>query len=128
MVKDARVTIPTTTPKGNLRILFSDADVVNRSQRALLSRNRMVGLTQLISMMNQEHANGWLYITLLGPGRTAFVQDKVLPSLPSSVANVIDPSRTQNRLTLRTGSSLHQQAIPVDYVISGSQTVVVRVK
>jgi hypothetical protein len=128
MVKDARVTIPATTPKGNLRILFSDADVVNRSQRMLLSRNRMVGLTQLISMMNQEHANGWLYITLLGPGRTVFVQDNVLPSLPSSVANVIDPRRTQNRLTLRTGSSLHQQAIPVDYVISGSQTVVVRVK
>ena len=128
LVKDARVTIPATAPKGDLKILLSDADVVNRSQRFLLARNRMAGLTQLISMMNQEHANGWLYITLLGPGPTAFVQDKILPSIPSSVANVIDPSRTQNRLALRMGSSLHQQAIPVDYVISGSKTVVLRVK
>ena len=128
LVKDARVTIPVAAPKGNLQILLSGADAVNRSQRFLLARNRMAGLTQLISMMNQEHANGALYITLLGPGPTAFVQDKVLPSIPSSVANVIDPSGTQNRVALRRRSSLHQQAIPVDYVISGSKTVVVRVK
>ncbi len=128
LVKDVQVTIPATAPKGDLRIVFSDAEMVNRSQSLLLAGNRMPGLSQLISTINQERANGRLYITLFKPSPTAFVEDKVLPSIPSSVANVIDPGRNQNRLTMQHESSIQQESIPVDYVISGSQIVVVTVR
>lgn len=128
LVKDVQVTIPATAPKGDLRIVFSDAEMVNRSQNMLLASNRVPGLSQLISMINQERANGRLYITLLKPSPTAFVEDKVLPSIPSSVANVIDSGRTQNRLTIQHESSIQQESIAVDYVISGNQAVVVTVR
>ncbi len=128
LAKDVQITIPATAPKGDLRILFSDAEMLNRSQNMMLAANRVPGLNQLISMINRERANGRLYVTLLQPSPTAFVEDKVLPSIPSSVANVIDSGRVQNRLTMLNESAIQQESIPVDYVISGSQTVVVTVK
>ncbi len=128
IVKDVQMTIPATARKGDLRVLFSDADMVNRSHNMVLASTRIPGLNQIISVMNRELANGRLYVTLLQPSPTAFVEDKVLPSIPSSVANVIDSGRVQNRLTILNESSVQQESIPVDYVVSGSQTVVVTVK
>ncbi len=128
LVKDVQMTIPATAPKGDLRILFSDAEMVNRSHNLALASNRVPGLNQIISILNRERANGRLYVTLLQPSPTAFVEDKVLPSIPPSVANVIDSGRIQNRLTILNESSIQQESIPLDYVISGSQTVVVTVK
>ncbi len=127
-VKDVSLTIPVTAPKGDLRVVFSDPDMVNRSISPHLNSNRLPGLNEIISMMNREQGNGRLFMTVLEASPTGYVEDKVMPQLPASVANVIDPNRSQNRLLLANESTILQQAIPVDYVVSGNQSVVVRVK
>lgn len=127
-VKDVALTIPMAAAKGNLRIVFSDPDVVNRGFNPQPNTNRLPGLNEMISMLNREQGNGRLFMTVLEASPTGYVEDKVMPQLPASVANVIDPNRAQGRLLIMNESAILQQAIPVDYVVSGNQSVVVRVK
>jgi hypothetical protein len=128
VAKDFRLRIPVTTPKGQLRLQFSDPDYLNRLH-TFLQQNRAPGLDEIISLLNKERANGQIFVSLLQPSPTAFIDDKVLPSIPSSVAGVIDTGRSSGRrLTLMGESALHQESIPVDYVVSGYQTVSVTVK
>lgn len=128
LVKDVQVQVPANAARGDLRILLSDAEFVNRPNVMMQATNRAAGLNQVISMINRECANGRLYISLLQSSPTAIVEDKVMPSIPSSVANVIDPSKIPGRVTMQYESSMQQESIPVDYVISGSQTITVTVK
>jgi hypothetical protein len=128
VVKDVQLTIPMTAPRGDLRIVFSDPDLVNRAGALLANPARPFSLNEIISLLNREYGNGRLYVTVLQASPTGYIEDKVMPQLPASVANVIDPNRSQNRLALTYESTILQQAIPVDYVITGNQSVVVRVK
>ena len=43
--------------------------------------------------MNQERSNNKLYVSLVEASPTAYVDDKTLPSLPSSVLNVMQAGR-----------------------------------
>ncbi len=127
-VLDVKLRVPTNAPKGEMRVQFSDADYVNRYSSFLLQQNRAPGLKEIVALLNREHSNGQLFITMLHATPTAFVEDKVLPSIPSSVASVMDSGRVQNRLTMMGESSLQQESIPVDFMVSGNQTIVVTVK
>ena len=60
---------------------------------------------------------------------TLFYEDKTLPSLPASVANVMQTGRAGNRRYLMWGeSALEQAAIPFDLVINGSYALAIEVK
>jgi hypothetical protein len=128
VAKDMKFRIPVTAPKGELRLQFSDADNMNRWSNILMQQNKMPGLSEIVSMLNRERSNGQIYVSLLQTAPTAFVDDKILPSIPASMASVIDHGRIQGRLTLTNETVLLQDAIPVDYVISGVQTVTITVK
>lgn len=128
VTKDLKFRIPATTPKGDLRLQFSDADNVNRWSNIMLQQNKMPGLTEIVSVLNRERSNGQIYVSLLQMAPTAFVDDKVLPSIPASMASVIDHGRIQGRLMVTQETALKQDSIPVDYVISGVQTVTITVK
>jgi hypothetical protein len=128
VAKDLKFRIPATAPKGDLRLQFSDADYINRFSNYLLQQNKAPGLNEIISLLNRERSNGQLYVSLLQSAPTAFVEDKMLPSIPASVASVIDPGRVQGRMTMMGETALQQEAIPLDYVISGIQMVTITVK
>jgi hypothetical protein len=127
ITKDFKMRVPMTAPRGELRIQFSDADFVNRYYSFMLAQNRAPGLTQIINLLNQERANSSLFITMMQTTPTVFIEDKIMPSIPSSVASVIDTGKS-NRLTASGESMLAQMTIPVDQVLSGFQTVSVTVK
>jgi hypothetical protein len=128
ITKDFKLRIPVNAPKGDLRIQFSDADFVNRYHNFLLMQNRAQSLGQIVNLLNDEKANGQLFITMIQTSPSALVQDKILPSIPSSVASVLDSARATNRLAMTAESVVAQETISLDHVLSGVQTVTVTIK
>ncbi len=127
--REFQVKIPAGLPKGDHRILLSDADTLNRIQSAAGRANRFIDLNRTISLINQERANNKVYVSLLLAGPTVYYDDKVLPSLPGSVLNVMQSGPPANRsfVTSRE-TTIEQTSIPFDYVINGSYSLTVTVK
>ncbi|HVP00397.1 MAG TPA: hypothetical protein VMT15_20135 [Bryobacteraceae bacterium] len=127
--RDVRVKIPAGMAKGEQRILFSDADTLNRMQNAAVLGNRYMDIPETISLLNQERGNNQVYVSLVEGRPTYYADDKTLPSLPSSVLNVLQAERTATRALMGTPESAKQQlAIPFDQMISGSYSLRISVK
>ncbi len=127
--RDFEITLPENIGKGEHRILLSDADTVNQIQSFAGSRNHYIDIPQSISLINQERSNNKLYVSLLDASPTAYYDDKTLPSLPSSVLNVMQAGRASSRAMLTAPESASEQlALPFDYVVSGSYSLRVNVR
>ena len=66
----------------------------NRTQALAITSQPLYGCPQLVSLLNQERSNNKLYVSLVDSNPTAYFEDKMLPSLPSSVMNVMQAGRT----------------------------------
>ncbi|MBM3774936.1 MAG: hypothetical protein FJW37_07185, partial [Acidobacteria bacterium] len=123
------VKLPAGLPRGDHRILLSDADTLNRIQSLAGFSNRFIDLPQTVSLINQERSNSQLYVSLLQASPTAYYDDKTLPSLPGSVLNVMQAGRASSRALVTSAESASvQAAVPFDYVISGSFSLKINVK
>jgi len=126
-VRQIPVKIPTSTPKGMLRILVSDGDTLDHMRR-MGPGGRRLDLASTIALLNKEHSNDNLYVSLLEANPQAMVEDKVMPGLPLSVMNVMDGMRGTQDMIVTGESSVNEASTPLDYVISGSQLITIRVK
>ena len=127
--RDFTLKLPPGITKGDHRILLSDADVANRTQSLATATNRYMDVPQLVSLLNQERSNNKLYVSLVASNPTAYYEDKTLPSLPSSVLNVMQAGRTTTQTMLTSPESASEQmSLPFDYVVNGSYTLRVTVK
>jgi hypothetical protein len=127
--REIRVKIPARLPKGEHRILLSDADTLNRMQSAAGALNRYLDLKETVSLLNQERSNNKLYVSLVEARPTVYSDDKTMPSLPASVLNVMQSGRAGSRTFLTAQeSAAEQMAIPFDLVISGAQSLRIVVK
>jgi hypothetical protein len=127
--RDVRVKIPAGTPKGDQRILFSDADTLNRMQNAAVLGNRYMDIPETISLLNQERGNSQIYVSLVEGRPTYYADDKTLPSLPASVLNVLQAERTSTRVLVGSAETTKEQlAIPIDQMVSGSYSLRINVK
>jgi hypothetical protein len=127
--RDFTLKIPPGLPKGEHRILLSDADTLNRMQSVAGMSDRFMDIPQTISLINQERSNNKVYISLVEPHPTVFFEDKTLPSLPASVVNVMQTGRTASRhLVSSSESAVEQGSIPFDLMIDGSYSLRVTVK
>jgi len=127
--KNFSLRVPTTLPKGEHRILLSDADTLNRMSLAAGMMNRYLELPQTVALINQERANNQVYASLLVAGSTVYYDDKILPSLPPSVLNVMQASASASRsfVTSRE-TTIEQTSIPLDWVVTGSYSLTIKVK
>lgn len=128
IVRQIPLKIPTSTPKGTLRILVSDGDTLDRAHRVVSNFGRKLELDQTITLLNNEHVNHSLYVSLLENSPQALVQDKVMPSLPVSVMNVMDGMRGTQDMVVTGESAENESSTPVDYVVSGAQIITVQIK
>ncbi len=127
--REVVVKIPAGLAKGDHRILLSDADTLNRMQNAAVFMNRFIDVPQAVSLMNQERTNNRLYVSLVKASPTAYYDDKTMPSMPSSVLNVIQAGRSSNRAMVTTPETASEQtSIPFDYVVTGSYSLRIHVK
>jgi hypothetical protein len=127
--REFKVKIPAGLPKGEHRILLSDADTLNRMQSFAGMANRFIDLPEMVSLINQERSNNRLYVSLVQSRPTFYDDDKTLPSLPASVLNVMQTGRAANRPFISSGESAQQQmSIPFEQVVSGNQSLKITVK
>jgi hypothetical protein len=129
VVRQISVKIPTSASKGTLRILVSDGDTLDRVGRTNPAFGRKLDLASTIALLNKEHANNRLYVSLLEADPEARVADKVMPTLPISVMNVMDGMRGNQEMIVSGESNVDETATPpLDYVVSGAQLLTVTVK
>ena len=128
IVRQIPVKIPTSVPKGTLRILVSDGDTVDKMRRVPATLNRHLDLGSTIALLNKEHTNSQVYVSLLEPNPQAMVEDKVMPAMPLSVMNVMDGLRGTQDMVVTGESAVDEAASPVDYVVSGSQVITLTIK
>ncbi|HLX73102.1 MAG TPA: hypothetical protein VKR26_00135, partial [Terriglobales bacterium] len=74
------------------------------------------------------HSNDRLYVSLLEADPEAMVQDKVMPTLPLSVMNVMDGMRGTQDMVVLGESSVNEASTPLDYQVSGAQIIALTIK
>ena len=129
LVRQIPIRIPTSTGKGTLRILVSDGDTLDRMHRATPMMNRGLGLAPTIALLNKERANDRVYVSLIDSDPEAMIADKVMPTLPLSVMNVMENMRgTQDMVVLGESSVSEASTDSLDYVVSGAQMLTINIK
>ena len=129
MVQQIPVRIPTSTSRGPLRILVSDGDTLDRTRRAAPTLGRKLDLASTVAWLNKQHASNRVYVSLLEADPEAMVADKVMPTLPFSVMNVMEGMRgTQDMVVLGESSVGESATGPLDYVVSGAQVLTINIK
>ncbi|MGA8430705.1 MAG: SpoIVB peptidase S55 domain-containing protein [Candidatus Sulfotelmatobacter sp.] len=128
-VRRIAVKIPTSASKGTLHILVSDGETLDRVGRGTPAFGRKLDLASTIALLNKEHSNNRVYVSLLEADPEARVADKVMPTLPLSVMNVMDGMRGNQEMVVNGESSVDETATaPLDYVVSGAELLTVTVK
>ena len=122
-----QVKIPPSARKGRLRVLISDAPTLDRATRMAARRNRPMSLSETVSLLNKEHGNHQLFVTLRRPEATAHLDDKTLPNLPQSVLNVMQGT-ARRRLFVERESTLDQSVMSFDSIVSGRQIIDIEVQ
>ena len=129
MVKQIPIRIPTSTSKGTLRIMVSDGDTLDRMRRSMPIFARKLDLGSTITVLNREHSNNRVYVSLLEADPEAMVGDKVMPTLPLSVMNVMDGMRGTQEMVVLGESSVNEASTgPQDYVVAGAQLLTITIK
>jgi hypothetical protein len=128
ILRQIAVKIPTSTPKGTLRILVSDGDTLDKMRRVPANMSRRLDLASTIAMLNKEHSNSEVYVSLMEANPQAMVDDKVMPTLPLSVMNVMDGLRGSQDMIVVGESAVDEASTPVDYVVTGSQILTLTIK
>jgi hypothetical protein len=129
VVRQIPIHIPTSTSKGPLRILVSDGETLDRLRHGAPMFGRKLDLASTIALLNKEHVNNRVYVSLLEADPEAMVADKVMPALPLSVMNVMEGMRGTQEMVVQAESSVNESATPpLDYVVSGANVLTIMVK
>jgi hypothetical protein len=129
VVKQISIKIPTSASKGPLRILVSDGDTLDRMRRGMPMMARKLDLASTIAILNKEHSNNRVYVSLLEADPEAMVADKVMPALPLSVMNVMEGMRGTQEMVVLGESQVNETATPpLDFAVAGAQVLTITIK
>jgi SpoIVB peptidase S55 len=129
IVRQIPLKIPTSASKGTLRILVSDGDTLDRIGHGSAAFGRKLDLASTIALLNKEHSNNRVYVSILEADPEARVADKVMPTLPISIMNVMDGMRGNQEMIVSGESNVEETATaPLDYVVSGAQLLTITVR
>jgi hypothetical protein len=128
IVRQIKLHVPTSTSKGPLRILVSDGDTLDRFRHTVPMVGRKLDLSSTIALLNKEHSNNRLYVSLLEADPEAMVADKVMPTLPLSVMNVMEGMRGTQEMVVLGESSVNEASTALDYMVSGAQLLTINIK
>ena len=120
MEREVTVKIPAGLARGEHQILFSDADTLNKFQTIASSLNRFVDIPQTVAMLNQERRNDHLYVSLVESQPTVYSDEKILPSLPASVLNVMQSGRdNSHQIVSAPQTTIEEASLPFNVVVDG---------
>jgi hypothetical protein len=121
--------IPSSASKGPLRILVSDGDTLDHLRHGSSLMAHKLDLASTIAFLNKEHVNNRVYVSLLEANPEAMIADKIMPSLPPSIMNVMDGMRGTQDMVVSNESSVNETATtPLDYVVTGAEVLTINIK
>jgi len=124
-----KVKLPASLTPGPLRIVVSDGATADRLTTASgLSGQHAVSLADSVAQMNRLHSNDHVYVTLLEHSAQAALDTQALPTVPLSMANVLEPLKTAQKMQLTGESAIEAGSAPADYAISGTQVLTLDVQ
>lgn len=129
-IQEIPVTIPPQSARGNLQLVVSDAETLNRNVQSLAtsSQAQLSGLEELIKLINRQRQNDHLYVTLFQPTPTLLIEDKEMPNAPVSEINVLDQRQNPGGARLLHQSKAGEWSVDMHQVITGEHTLTVTVK
>ena len=129
VIEHVPVRIPTSASKGStLHVLVSDGDMLDRLRRGPSAAQKL-DLASTIGVLNKQHVNNRVYVSVLDAAPEALIADKVMPALPLSVMNVMDGIKGSQDMTVVGESSVSETATkPLDFVVSGAQLLPITIK
>lgn len=129
-IQEMPVTIPAQAARGNLQLVISDAETVNRTveSAAASSQGQLSGLEELIKLMNRDRENDRLYATLLQPTATLLVEDKIMPNAPTSEISVMNHRQNNGAVRVSNQSTAGEWSVEMHQVISGERTLSLTVR
>ena len=128
-IQEIPITIPPQTGRGNVGLLISDADTLNRVEQSYpMAQPQVTGLEELIGMLNRERHNDRLYATLLQPTPTLLIEDKEMPNVPLSELNILDQRQSAGAGRLLGQSTAGEWNVDMNQVITGQHYLTITVK
>jgi hypothetical protein len=122
-----KVKLPADLTPGPMRVVVSDGATVDRLM-ARPGAEHALGLADTVAKLNQMHDNDRVYVTLLDHQAQAVFDGKSLPTMPLSMANVLEPLKAEQRMQLTGESVMEAGSIETGYAVSGSQVLNLLVK
>jgi hypothetical protein len=121
------VKLPAELTPGMMRVVVSDGATVDRLM-ARPGAEHAVGLDDTVAKLNRMHDNDRVYVTLLDHQAQAVFDGESLPAMPLSMANVLEPLKTEQRMQLTGESVVEAGSTETGYVVSGSQVLNLLIK
>jgi hypothetical protein len=125
-----RIRLPQTLTEGPLRIVVSDGATLDRlnSSAGIPNGVHALALADTVAQLNRMHQNDRIYVTLLDHDPQAQLDSEALPGIPLSMANVLEPLKTAQKVQLTGESAIEAGSIATDYAVSGSQVLTVDIR
>jgi hypothetical protein len=122
------VKVPATLDPGPLRLVVSDAASIEKMTTAPNGLRPELDVQQTAAELNASPPNDRLYVTLLMPSPQAEVDGQTLAAVPLSMANVLEPRRTNRALLLNGESAVPVVSVPMHAMVTGEQVVTLQVE
>ena len=122
------VTLPPRLQGGNVRVLVSDATVLDRTLDQPRTVSRAVDMQSVLSQLSGQHRADRIYVSLLVPETQAGMEGRTLSSLPISMANALESLRAAQDVTLNGESAVVAGEAQAGGVLSGFQVLTLRVE
>jgi hypothetical protein len=124
------VQIPTGLPAGAVQLLVGDGTTVTGGELRRGPSSVPSGLQQAINELNKLRKNDRLYVKILNSDPGVMIGGAELPSVPPSLAAVLNTDRSSSRTVSGTRSStLREYELPQSkYVIQGQRVLNLTVK
>jgi hypothetical protein len=124
------MTIPTTTPKGDLQVIIGGATYLVAAERQMLSRQiaGADGLDQIIGIVNRLRTSNALYAKMVRRLSGAVVQSEVLPALPPSVLSTLRSNRGSGDVAPLTEATVREDKIPMPSIVTGGATLSLKIR
>jgi hypothetical protein len=113
--------LPGRLAEGNLRILVSDGETLDRTLNPPHIPARPADLETVLAQARNQHGADRIYVSLLIPEAQAGMNGETLASLPLSMANALEPVRTAQEINLNGESAEVAGDAPAGGVLSGFQ-------
>ncbi len=123
------VQIPAGLPAGSIQLLVGDGTTVTSGELRRGPAGAPKDLPQIIRELNKLRRNDRLYIKVTSNEPGVVIGGEELPSLPPSMAAVLNPNRSSSRSVSSTGSStIREYEMPQSkYVIQGQRSLTLTV-